>query len=112
LPNRSSFEFQNGALNPPPDHPSGETVIITMMAEKDPLTNEIIFTFGPSGCTFDTPAEIWFNWSDLGYDTARLYYLGKDGTRIEELPDQIDVYNRMMCIRINHFSRYALAYSN
>ena len=61
LPNGSSFEFTNGALIPPPDHPFGEPVTVTMMAEKDPASNEIIFTFGPSRCTFDPPAKVWFN---------------------------------------------------
>ena len=86
--------------------------MITMMAEKDPLTNEIIFTFGPAGCTFETPGEVWLNYSDLNSPNARLFYLDEDGNRLEELPEQIDVFNKQMCIRINHFSRYALAYSN
>ena len=112
LPNGSSFEFQNGALTPPSDHPWGEPVEITFSAEKDPLSNEIIFTFGPSGCTFETPAEVWLNWQDLGWPNATLYYLDHDGNRIEQLPDQIDIYNKSMCIRVKHFSRYAVAYSN
>ncbi len=112
LPSGSSFEFTNGAMIPPPDHPCGEPVTVTMMAEKDPATNELIFSFGPSGCTFDPPAEVWFNWSDLASPNAILYYLNEDDTRVEHLPDQIDVCNKHMCIYIDHFSRYVLAYSN
>jgi len=48
----------------------------------------------------------------LASPDATLYYLNEDGTREEHLPDQIDVCNKHMCIYIDHFSRYALAYSN
>ncbi len=112
LSNESVFYFLPGALTPPPGHPEGEPLTITMMAEKDPVTNEIIYSFGPSGCTFDRPAEVWLTWHDLGSPNATLYYLTPDGTREEQLPEQIDVYNKAMCIHIAHFSRYALAYSN
>lgn len=112
LSNESAFYFLPGALTPPPGHPEGKPVTITMMAEKDPVTSEIIYSFGPSGCTFDKPAEVWLTWHDLGSPNATLYYLAEDGTRQEQSPEQIDIYNKAMCIRIAHFSRYALAYSN
>ena len=39
-------------------------------------------------------------------------FLDEQGNRIEELPEQIDIYNKQMRIRIHHVSRYAVAYSN
>ena len=112
LENGSFFEFYNGALTPPADIPFGETVTITMRADKDPVTGELVYTFGPSGCHFDEPAILWLDYSDLGTDAATLYYLDNDGNRIEHLPDNIDFYNKRMCIYIDHFSRYAVAYSD
>jgi len=112
LENGSFFEFYNGSLSPPQYIPWGDEVTITMRADRDALSGELIYSFGPSGCTFDTPAKLWLDYSDLGTDEATLYYLDTDGNRIEHLPDNIDFYNKRMCIYIDHFSRYAIAYSN
>ena len=112
IPNGSFFEFQHAALSPPSETTWGEDITITMTVEMDSLRRELVYSFGPSGCTFDPPAKLWIDWSDLGSDKATLFYLKNDGTREVQLPDQIDVYNKHMCIYINHFSRYAVAYSN
>lgn len=110
--NGSSFDLTNGALTPPPDHPWGENVTIWMEIEYNPQKKELIFTFGPSGCQFDPPAEVWFNWAELGDDIPSLYYINYSGAYLKQLPDDIEIYIKKMCLRIHHFSRYALAYSD
>jgi hypothetical protein len=112
IPNGSFFEFGHGTLVPPENIPLGDELTITMRCDRDPVSGELIFSFGPSGCQFDPPAKVWLDWSELGSPSAMLYYLKEDGGREEQLPDQIDVNNKHMCIYIDHFSRYALAYSN
>jgi hypothetical protein len=112
LENGSSFDFSNGALIPPAYITWGDQVTITMHAEKDPDSGDLIFSFGPSGCQFLEPATLILDYADLGTDKATLYYLDHDGNRIEHLPDNIDFYNRQMCIYIEHFSRYAVAYAD
>lgn len=112
LANGSFFEFYNGSLTPPENIPWGEEVTITMRADRDVRTGELIYSFGPSGCQFDEPAILWLDYADLGSENATLYYLDEEGNRIEHLPDNIDFYNKRMCIYIDHFSRYAVAYSD
>jgi hypothetical protein len=96
----------------PPEELQGKTVTITMLMEKDLVNNELIYTFGPNGCEFSTPAQLWLSWKDLGSVNATLYYLDEDGNRVEHLPDDVDLYDQKMLINIDHFSRYAVAYSN
>ena len=83
-----------------------------MAVTKDQESNELIFTFGPHGCEFILPAELCLSWKFTNSNNARLYYLDKHGNKREHLPDQIDIKNKRMIININHFSRYAVAYSN
>ena len=111
LPNGSTFVIEYQTLIPP-SHLYGNDITVTMQVEKNELNNELIYSFGPSGCQFDPPAELWLRWADLGSDYATLYYLDDAGNRIEHLPDNIDQYDRKMNIRIDHFSRYAMAYSD
>ena len=112
LQNGSSFDLQNGALSPPSDWPSEKDITLTMTVEKDPINNQLTFTFGPSGCSFDPPVEVWFGWEDIGTPVPTLFYVDQDDKLIEELPDNIDVYAKKMCLFINHFSRYSVAYSD
>ena len=110
--NGSNFVLQPESLTPPEDIAWGENVTITMTVEKDLINNELIYTFGPSGCQFDPPATLWISWSDLGSDTAVLYYLPERGKRKEETPSAIDMEGKKFQVLINHFSRYAVAYSD
>jgi hypothetical protein len=41
-----------------------------MRADRDVATGELTYSFGPSGCTFETPAKLWLDYSDLGTDKA------------------------------------------
>ena len=68
--------------------------------------------FGPSGSQFSPAAVIELNWKDLGVDSAKLYYIEENGNYIEQTPDNIDFQGKTMMIQVNHFSRYALAWSN
>jgi len=108
LPNGASFNIQGGALIPPPEIPWGEEVTITMLCEKDSVKNELIFTFGPSGCQFGSGARIFLDYRDLGMDRALLYYIDENGNYILQSPDYIDYEQKRMTIYISHFSRYAI----
>jgi len=108
LPNGASFNIQGGALIPPPEIPWGEEVTITVLCEKDSVNNELIFTFGPSGCKFGSGARVFLNYADLGIDKALLYYIDENGNYILQSPDYIDYEQKRITIYISHFSRYAL----
>ncbi len=71
VPNGSTLKIKQGALTPPPGWPLTR-ITLTMVVEKDDAKNELIFTFGPAGCQFNPPAEVWFDWSDLGSSNATL----------------------------------------
>lgn len=107
----SFLKIPNKSLRPPKDL-IGEDVKITMAVTNDQESNELIFTFGPHGCEFTLPAELCLSWMDHNSENATLYYIDEYGNRKEHLPDQIDLLNKRMIIDINHFSRYAVAYSN
>ena len=107
----SMFRLKYGALTPPPGTPQGEQVTITMTIEKDDLNNELVFTFGPHGSTFNPGARVYLKWADLGIDIPTLYYIDENGNYIEQLPENIDLQNQWLEITLYHFSRYALARS-
>ena len=108
VPGGTTFHLKAGALTPPPGTPSGQSVTLTMLVEKDEVNNELLFTFGPAGCQFDPPAEVIFNWQDLGSQNAKLYYIHKNGNYIPLKVDDVDVQNKKMTLYIDHFSRYAI----
>ena len=105
----SMFRLKYGALTPPPGTPEGQEVTITMTIEKDELSNELVFTFGPHGSTFDPGARVYLKWSDLGLDIPTLYYIDEGGNYIEQVPENIDMQNQWIELTLYHFSRYALA---
>ena len=111
-PNGSSFILQPEALTPPEDIPWGEDVTITMTVEKDLLNGRLIYTFEPSGCQFEPAAVLWISWSDLGTDTATLYSINNKNRYVRETPEVIDYDGKKFQVRISHFSRYAVAYSD
>ncbi|MCH7480185.1 MAG: hypothetical protein IIC79_02210 [Chloroflexi bacterium] len=82
-----------------------------MQAEKGQADNELVFAFGPSGCQFNPPAEVWLDYSDLQLRKATLYLIEEDGTYTEQTPYDIDSQGQRMSLLIHHFSRYALAWS-
>jgi hypothetical protein len=108
IPNGSNFSFSAGALTPPSDMPFGAAVTITMDVEKDETNNELIFTFGPSGCSFDPAAEVVFDWTDLGIESATLYYIDNNGNYVPQTPASTSIKNKKMLIYVDHFSRYAV----
>ena len=111
ISNGSFLRIPNKSLQPPEDL-FGQDVEITMTVTNDTTSNELLFTFGPHGCVFTKPAELCLSWMTTDSKKATLYYLDEEGTKKEHLPDQIDMVNKRMIININHFSRYAVAYSN
>jgi hypothetical protein len=108
IPNGSNFSLASGSLIPPPGTPFGDPVTITMQVERDFEMNELLFTFGPSGCLFNEPAEVEFDWSDLGIEVATLYYIDGNGNYVPQAPASISINNKKMMIYIDHFSRYAI----
>ena len=111
VPGGTTFHLMKGALIPPQGTKAGEPVIMTMLAEKNQETGVLEFTFGPSGCRFDPPAVVLFDYTDLNSNGAKLYYIESDGTYSELQPEQVDNRNFKMMLKIDHFSRYALAHS-
>lgn len=111
--NSSQFSISNNALTPPPEIPVGDDVTITMLVEKSKYKgkDQLVFTFGPSGCQFNPPAEVIFSYADLGIDVSYLFYIDANGNYVEQSPNDIDIINKKMKLYISHFSRYAVAIS-
>ena len=105
----SKLTIAKNSLTPPPGTPEGAKVTITMNVEL--VNGELIFTFGPHGCQFDPPAELRIDYSDLGVELPDLYYI-ENGEYIKQAPDHIDTQGRFMLLNFDHFSRYAVAWSN
>ncbi len=105
--NSSTFHLLGGSLTPPAEL-LGDKVTITMLVEKDDVNNQLIFTFGPSGCSFSPSAEVWLDWSNLGISAPKLYYVESNGNYIEQAADSIDLQGQRLSLHINHFSRYAI----
>ena len=110
VPNMSELFVSRNSLTPPPDVPWGKDVTITMTVDK--VNNQLIFSFDPHGCTFSKPAEIYFNWSDLGVEVAKLYYIDENGHYIEQQPDDINFQGKWMSLYVDHFSRYAVGWGD
>ena len=111
LSNGSTFHIEHGALTAPKGTQLDADVTITILVEKDEVNNELVFTFGPSNCQFSPAAEVWLDWTDLGSNNVKLFYIDSDGNHNEQTPDSIDRKGKRMLLRIEHFSRYALAWS-
>ncbi len=109
LPQGSKLKIAKNSLTPPPGTPAGADVTITMNAEL--VNGELIFTFGPHGCQFDPPAKLRIDYGDFGVELPTLYYI-ENGEYVEQVPDHIDTQGRFMLLHFDHFSRYAVAWSN
>ncbi len=103
----SQFEWLYGALTPPADL-YGQDVTLTMTVIKE-ANNKLLFEFGPSGSSFEPAATVWFHYA--GSD-PKLYYINDDGSYVEQQPDEVDTQNQWLMLKINHFSRYAVAWAN
>jgi len=110
-PNGSKLTILQNAFIPPADL-WGQNVTISMTVEKDTLNNELIYTFGPHGSQFSIPASLWISWADLGSANANLYYIDDNGNYIPQPYDGINLNDKTFLLYVNHFSRYAVAYSN
>ncbi len=105
----SKLTIAKNSLTPPPGTPAGADVTITMNAEL--VNGELIFTFGPHGCQFDPPAKLRIDYGDFGVEVPTLYYI-ENGEYVEQVPDHVDTQGRFMLLHFDHFSRYAVAWSN
>jgi len=104
----SRFELPYGSLTPPAEL-TGQNVTLTMTVVQDTANNELLFEFGPHGSIFEPAATVWFYYP--GSD-PKLYYIEDDGTYTEQKPDEVDTANGWLMLKIHHFSRYAVAWSN
>ena len=109
--NKSKFQIEDGALTPPSNMEWGEPVTITMEVDYDATKNELHYAFGPHGCQFNPQAQIKLDYGTLGVNVPVLYYIDEDGNYIEQTPENIDINRKWLVIRIDHFSRYAIAWS-
>ncbi len=107
IENGTTFSFKSGSLTPPSGW-TDDRITLSMEIDKDITKNELLFTFGPSGCKFNPSAVIWFNYADLGISAPKLYYVDSNGIYIEQSPEQIDYRGNKMLISVDHFSRYAI----
>ena len=103
----SQFELLDGALTPPADL-WGRTLTLTMNVIKE-ANNKLLFEFGPSGCHFAPAATVRFRYDG---SNPKLYYINDDGSYVEQQPDEVDIVNQWLVLKINHFSRYAVAWAN
>ncbi len=108
-PQGSKLQISPNSLTAP-ERLQGSDVTITMEVKKKKKQGEyqLEFTFGPHGSTFSPPAEVTFDWTDLGIDVANLYYIDENGNYVQQSPDNIDIQNKRMTIYVDHFSRYAI----
>jgi hypothetical protein len=100
------------SLTPPSEESWGKNVTITMMIDRDTVKNLLLFTFGPSGCSFEPAADLWISWKALGTKNATLYYIDENNNYIEQEPVEVDYLGKRIKMKIHHFSRYAVAYSD
>jgi len=105
--NGTTFFFPYGSLTPPSGW-TDDRIILSMEVDMDTTKNEMLFTFGPSGCQFKPSAISWFNYGDLGISAPKLYYVDSNGKYIEQAPEKIDYRGHKMLFRVEHFSRYAI----
>ena len=114
-PNNSSFMIYNWSLTPPSGR-EGLPVTITMKIEMSPDQDELMFTFGPSGCQFAPEAQVIMDYSDLvisGDDddsVPSLFLVDENGNYIpeDEQNYKVDIFNKWIYLYVPHFSRYSL----
>ena len=104
----SQFELLYGSLTPPAEL-YGQNVTLTMTVVQDEANNELSFEFGPHGSTFEPTATVWFHYPG---SNPKLFYIEDDSTYTEQKPDEVNIVNGWLKLKINHFSRYAVAWSN
>jgi len=108
MPNGTFFQLIAGSLIPPSPNDWGTNIKVHMEIEKNESTNELIFTLGPAGCTFNPAAKIYLSYDQLNIDAPVLYYIDNNGNYIEQEPDEIDLTKKSIILYIDHFSRYAI----
>jgi hypothetical protein len=108
MPNGSFFQLIAGSLTPPESIPWGTNVEIFMEIDKNDTKNELIFTFGLSGCSFNPAGKVFLSYEHLDIDVPVLYYIDENGDYIEQSPDDIDLNQKSIVLYIDHFSRYAI----
>jgi len=121
--NGSKFKIKNGDLTPPATwmdgkktREYGDPVTITMTVDKinvDKKEEQIVFTFEPSGCTFDPSAELTLSWEGLKAkkkEAKKIYLFDLVDENNEEIAAaEMDTKNKKFYMWIDHFSRYAIS---
>ena len=75
------------------------------------ISSLITAAFGPHGWQFDPPAELRIDYGNLRVEPPALYYI-ENGEYVKQAPDHVDTKGKFMLLHFNHFSRYAVAWSN
>lgn len=106
------FQLTPWSMTAPPGTPYGAPVTITMEMEYQANKNQMLFTFGPHGCTFSPEAKVKIDYRILGgEDLPKLYYIKDNGDWELQQPWQINKKKMFMIIKLDHFSRYALVHA-
>lgn len=109
---KSKFQLEDWSMTAPPSHPQGEDITLTVQVDYDETAKTLFFEFGPHGCQFNPRAEMKMDYSVLGVDVPVLMYWDETlQDWVEQQPDQIKVNKKWLKIRLDHFSRYAVAIS-
>jgi hypothetical protein len=110
--NGTKLTVPKGALKPPPGTPVGASIEISGLIDFDVPNRELFLEFGPSGCQFDPCITLRIKYSDLGGSgIPTLYYIDKNGNYLPQRPDEISTTEKWMKLYIDHFSRYAVSFS-
>jgi len=103
----SSLTIPRGALN--------RRTLIGIIATRETLRGRgdvKAFTFTPHGTVFNVPIRLVLNWSELEGQPVELMYFNEQTQKWELSAQGVwDATNQTLTLEINHFSRYAFAWS-
>lgn len=104
----ATFHVEAGAIVPPKNIDNAETIAISMLVKKQPDRKRTHFVFGPHGCRFDPPAEVTLAWPYRESVNLKLYYIDDNGNYLEQAPEDIDINDDHITLKIHHFSEYVV----
>lgn len=107
LPGGSYLEIPEGAVR--------ERTLIGMIATRETIlgrSDSKAFTFTPHGTVFNIPIRLVLNWNEFAGEPVELLYFNEFTGEWEISAQGVwDESARTVTLELNHFSRYALAWS-